>query len=262
VITLRAGTAALVIDQQAGGRIASLTVGGTELLVTEGHSPLDWGLYPMAPWAGRVRHGRFRFQGVEHQLPLDLPPHAIHGTVYRRPWAATGDGYAVVLTTDLGHDWPWRGRAVQRIELAPDALHLMLSVEAEEEPFPASVGWHPWFRRRLDRGGPVEVGVPASLMWRRDEEGIPSGDLVPPPPGPYDDCFTKLLGPSVLLWPDALELTVESTAEHLVVFDEPEHAVCVEPQTGPPDALNLRPHVVEPDAPLVTECTLRWRRTA
>ena len=264
MITLRAGRAAVVVDQQAGGRLASLTVDGTELLVTSGRSPLDWGCYPMAPWAGRVRHGRFHFGGVEHQLPLDLPPHAIHGTVYRRPWSASGDGFAVVLTTDLGPDGPFSGRVEQRVDLAPDALHLRLTVEADE-PFPATAGWHPWFRRRLDRGGPVELDVPATLLWRRDADGIPSGELVPPPwppPGSTDDCFTGLTGPPVLRWPGALDLTVEATAEHVVVFDEPDDAVCVEPQTGPPDALNLGAPVVVPGMPLVTECTLRWRRAA
>jgi SAM-dependent methyltransferase len=44
----------------------------------------------MVPWAGRVRRGGFQFEGVEHQLECDLPPHAIHGTCYRRPWQPVG----------------------------------------------------------------------------------------------------------------------------------------------------------------------------
>lgn len=270
MITLRAGRAAVVVDQADGGRLTSLTVGGTELLVTDGPTPLDRGCYPMAPYAGRVRRGCFVFAGVEHHLPLDLPPHAIHGTVHRRAWAAGGDGFAVVLTTDLGPAWPFRGRAEHRIDLAPDALHLRLTVEADE-PFPASAGWHPWFRRRLDHGGPVELDVPAQRMWQRDADGIPSGALVPPGPGPsrrwpaighLDDCFTDLTGPPVLRWPGALEVVVESDCEHVVVFDERPDGVCVEPQTGPPDALTLLPRVVAPGRPLVTRCTLRWRPTA
>ncbi|HEX9992774.1 MAG TPA: hypothetical protein VGB14_07600, partial [Acidimicrobiales bacterium] len=83
---LAAGPAVAVVDPDCGGRIASLTLDGAELLVTEGDEPLDWGCFPMAPWAGRVRRGRFRFDGREHQLTVDLPPHAIHGTTYTRPW--------------------------------------------------------------------------------------------------------------------------------------------------------------------------------
>jgi aldose 1-epimerase len=46
----------------------------------------------------------------------------------------------------------------------------------------------------------------------------------------------------------------------VVVFTEPEHAVCVEPQTGPPDELNLGPRVVSPASPLVARATWRWER--
>jgi galactose mutarotase-like enzyme len=45
-----------------------------------------------------------------------------------------------------------------------------------------------------------------------------------------------------------------------VVFTEPPHAVCVEPQCGPPDAFNLGHGfvVVEPGEPLVHTMTWRW----
>jgi aldose 1-epimerase len=43
------------------------------------------------------------------------------------------------------------------------------------------------------------------------------------------------------------------------VFDEPEHAICVEPQTGPPDAFTLDPVVVRPGEPLVATATWSWQ---
>jgi aldose 1-epimerase len=56
-----------------------------------------------------------------------------------------------------------------------------------------------------------------------------------------------------------LELTIESTCDHVVVYEMRPEAVCVEPQTGPPDAFNLgSAAVVEPGRPLVAETTLRW----
>ena len=55
---LRAGGARVAIDPQAGGRLSSLEVDGLELLVPRSSEPLVWGLYPMAPWAGRVHLGR------------------------------------------------------------------------------------------------------------------------------------------------------------------------------------------------------------
>ena len=70
---LNSANAKLRIDPSQGGRLASLQVFDHELLVTSAPSPLHWGSYPMAPWAGRVRHGRFSHDGREYQLPLRMP---------------------------------------------------------------------------------------------------------------------------------------------------------------------------------------------
>ena len=255
MIALEAGAARVVVDPACGARLTSLTVEGLELLVTEGDDVLHWGCYPMAPFAGRVRRGRFTFDGQEWRLPTNLPPHAIHGTVLDAAWDDHGDG---LLTTPLVDPWPFGGHVVQRIALDPGSLELTLEVHAGDRPMPASCGWHPWWRRRLERGAAVEIDLDAASMYARDDDGIPSGRLVTPPGGAYDDCFTGLRRPPGLRWPGALSLTIESTCDHVVVYDEPAHAVCVEPQTGPPDALNLAPSVVEPGRPLVATTVLRW----
>jgi aldose 1-epimerase len=259
-VLLAAGPAEVRLDAECGGRIASIVVDGMELLVTEGDDPMERGLYPMAPWAGRIRHGRFQFAGEEHQLPLNHPPHAIHGTVFAQGWKVEhAEDTDAVLVTDLGDAWPYEGRVVHRVRVDDRGLHLRLEVWAHEEPFPASCGWHPWWRRRLERGEPVRLDLDAGAMWERGDDGIPTGELVDPAPPPWDDCFTELDRPPVLVWPGALELTVDTDLQDVVVFSEPDHALCVEPQTGPPDALRLAPVVVEPGLPLVAETTFAWR---
>jgi len=42
----------------------------------------------LLPWPGRVGNGRYRWQGVDHQLPLDEPglTNAIHGLVRWENW--------------------------------------------------------------------------------------------------------------------------------------------------------------------------------
>lgn len=254
---LEAGDARVVVDAEAGGRIAELEVAGLQLLVPREADALRWGCYPMAPFAGRVREARFRHAGREYELPVTAPPHAIHGTVHDRPWRDEGGGR---LSIALGPDWPFPGRAVQQVALEPDALSLRLEVHADDAVFPASLGWHPWFRRRLARGAPARLALRARHMYVRDASGIPTGETVPPPPGPWDDCFTGLEADPVLAWAGAVELTLHSTVSHWVVYDEPEHALCVEPQTAPPDALNLGAALVEPGRPLVAEARLSFRR--
>lgn len=72
---LSAGGAEVTIDQEDGCRISSLRIDGTELL----RQGPPYGSFPMVPFCGRTAHGRFRDGAAVHQLPINQPPHAIHG---------------------------------------------------------------------------------------------------------------------------------------------------------------------------------------
>ena len=148
--------------------MTSLVVHGSELLVTEGMGPISWGCYPMAPWAGRIRDGAFTFDGREHQLPLTMPPNAIHGTVLDRAWTVVGDGRIAI---DLGPDWPFAGRVTQHVVLGKGGLKVTMTLEADE-PMPATIGWHPWFRRILTGTcgrGRATVGERAARLRARSD---------------------------------------------------------------------------------------------
>ena len=263
LLVLETANARLEVSPLHGGRISSVVVRGSELLITEGASPMLWGAYPMVPFAGRVRHGRFRFGDRDVQLALNFPPDAIHGTVFERPWQVDDP---TTVSVDLGPGWPFRGRVVQQFAMTDDGLEVSMSLHADE-PMPAALGWHPWFRRRLagSAGRPAELSAPVELefdaawMYVRDADDIPTGELVDPPPGPWDDCFTGLRSTPRLTWPGALELEVASSCDHLVVYDQPRDAVCVEPQTAPPDFVNLAPSTTISGEPLVATMTWRWR---
>ena len=76
------------------------------------------------------------------------------------------------------------------------------------------------------------------------------GELVDPPPGPWDDTFTGLAGSAgAPAWPDGVTATISSTCDYWVIFTKPDHALCVEPQTGPPNEFNHETAVVAPGAP-------------
>lgn len=263
MITLESGRARADVDPEAGGRVAAIAVDGLDLLVSpadaETPGPLHWGCYPMAPWAGRLAGGRLSFHGAEHRFPLTLPPHAIHGTVWGTAWDDDGhDGASARLRVALEDPWPFGGHVVHRIALVPDRLRLTLEVHAHAQPMPAACGWHPWFRRQLATGEPAELDLAAGAMWQRGSDGLPTGELVPPPPGPWDDCFTDLTRPPSIRWPGALTLTLTSSCRQWVVYDEPAVGLCVEPQTAPPDSLNREPDIVAPRQALVAEAVLAW----
>lgn len=267
---LRADGVEAVVDPAHGGRLASLRIDGREILVTDGAGSMTWGLYPMAPWAGRLRDGLLAWRGATHHLPTTLaPPHAIHGTLIEAAWQLVSATDRVVeLAARLVHPWPFAGRAVHRLALADGHLEATLRVESDEVEFPAIVGWHPWFRRTLrerdgrQAGEPAAIDLPAGGMLIRGADGLPTGEVARPiPPGPWDDCFVDLAGPPSVRWEGVVEIAIESEAAFWVCYTEPEHAVCIEPQTGPPNGLSTGQHaVVKPGSPLEAAMVVRWRR--
>ncbi|MET9728102.1 aldose 1-epimerase [Streptomyces zaomyceticus] len=256
---LTAGDAELTISPENGCRIESLRIGGTEVL-RQGER---FGSFPMVPWCGRTENGRFRNGATTHQLPVNAPPHAIHGTVRDLPWkTARISATEAVLTCELGDPWPYKGTVTQVFELAEDSLTLRFGIETYDDSFPAQAGWHPWFLRNLGRGG-QDVRLDFTPAWQeeRGENHLPTGRRIDPTPGPWDDCFGMPDGVDVTLtWPEELELKVASRAPWVVIYDEPEDTVCVEPQSGPPNGLNTHPRLVTPIDPLEVESTWTWRR--
>ncbi|MCH0562905.1 aldose 1-epimerase [Streptomyces sp. MUM 2J] len=256
-ITLTAGDAEAVVAPGNGGRIAGLRVDGVELL-RQGER---FGCFPMVPWCGRIRDGKFQDGAATHRMPLNSPPHAIHGTARDGAWRVARRAQdEAVITFDLVEPWPYPGRVTQAVALTPDSLTLTMSVETIDSSFPAQIGWHPWFNRNL---GGVDAEIDFAPAWQeeRGDDHLPTGHRTAPQPGPWDDCFGMPGGVDVTLtWPGRLELRVTSRQEWVVVYDEQAEAVCVEPQTGPPNGLNTLPRLVTPLEPLEAATTWSWLR--
>ena len=248
---LRSDTARATIDLERGGRLASLEIRGTEVLVGEADDPLQWGCYPMVPFAGRIDGGEFDFDGVHHRLPPNLGRHAIHGYGFDSPWTRVGSD---TFEWEFTHPWPFRGRARQRFTLEPRSLHLEMTVDADDRQ-PVTVGWHPWFRRRVGTDD-AELTFAASSVYELSD-GIPTGELVAPGAGPSDDCFIDVTRGPRLRW-GGLAIDLRSTADHWVVYDRPDHALCIEPQSGPPDHVNSNPRVIEAGASTRLDFTIDW----
>lgn len=237
------------VDVLNGARLSSLRVDGRERLVgrAPGATAMSWGAYPMVPYAGRVRDGRFTHTAVEYRLPINLGQHAIHGTVFDRSWTITERSPTRLLTTTtLGRRWPFHGSVTHEITVDAERRRVIctLTVTTTSPSMPAQVGWHPWFVR------PATLEIDFAEMFVRDNEYIPSGLRTPPTPGPWDDCFIHPRRTPTVVFPDGVRLEVASDCDHWVVYDMPSHALCVEPQSGPPDGFTLAPHVVTPDVPL------------
>jgi aldose 1-epimerase len=280
VLVLAAGRARLTIDAARGGRIASLAIDGTELVVgppDDRDTGFAWGCFPMVPWAGRIADGRLDWRGEQHELRRTLGGHAIHGVAFDREWDVLEAASTVaVLRCRLGPaGWPFGGLADQRFALTPAGLSVTLEVEAERA-MPVVVGWHPWFRTN---GADPTVRLAAHETLELDEL-IPTGRRVAVNDRTdlrsaagiegrtLDDVYPGVRAPAVIDWPGlTLSIALDPLPATFVVYT-PGAAFCVEPQTGWPNAIALAGRGVpgtgvrEVAAGERFEATMTWRWAA
>jgi aldose 1-epimerase len=233
-VTASVGPLAVTIDPDHGARLVSFVAHGEELISTE---PVDGvpesisrGSYPMVPWAGRIGHGRLQTSDGTVQLPTHGDDHALHGLGRDAAWEQVGP---LDFEVGLGDPWPVHGRAGLSYRLEETRLTCTLRWDGHGSG--ASLGFHPWFTRVLADGTAVELDVEPLEMVERGPDMLPTGRVVEPIAPPWDDCF-RLARQPVLRWGDRLALHLGSDAPWWVVYTRPSHAVCVEPQTAPPDA--------------------------
>lgn len=271
------------VDPAHGGRLSSLVIGGVERLRgprrpdgTAWARPIDWGLFLMAPWVGRLDGGRLPTAHGLLQVPRDHGEHAIHGTVHSRHWDVDRRRDARVdLSTGLGDAWPLGGSAHQSYTLHSDRLELRAAVTAGQVQMPAALGWHPWLLVADEHATAVTLGAGGTLAARDDlvKTGVvePLTDTTrldgrPLAERRLDHTYVAPSDGARVRTAD-LDLSIEwSTAVHAVTVHSPEGALCVEPLTAWPNAAVLAAEGVEgtgitqlqPGSVLEARACLRW----
>lgn len=260
------GRVHVAIDETCGARLASIRIDDFDILVTDGDDARAWGCYPMVPYAGRVRNAVVRLHGSEYLLPANAAPHGIHGTVFAIPWTVLDHTNSrAVLLTELDLPWPVLGTVRHEIFVTNDAVTMRLEVTAHDD-MPCHVGWHPWFVK------PDTYTVPFGMLWSRDDDGITTTAGVDHDPnrpmfGTYDDCFSQQIESPTLMYrlpgssSPGLNVILDSDCSHWVVFDQRGHAVCIEPQSGPPNQINDAPVWLGFGESLSREFRIGWRNT-
>lgn len=253
--TIRAGDWEMTLRPALGGAIASLTLGGRDVLrPTAGGEtdPLFSACFPLVPYANRIDHGRFKFDGREVQLTPTprFEPHVLHGTGWLAPWVLAMDGDVAVMTYEHpAGDWSWSFTAEQRLTLTPDGLTVVLTMSnTDERPMPAGLGLHPYFVRRAD----TRLKLNADGVWLADETQIPirkaaPGALFDWRDGPrvndapfVDNAYAGWDGVAIVGDAEGdIRLTAGPEAIGVHVFAPPgEDFFCVEPVTQRPNAHN------------------------
>jgi aldose 1-epimerase len=254
VVHLESSKARVHVHPMNGARIGSFVVNDTPIFVASAASTFDWGCYPMVPFAGRLRNATLTFRNAAYTFPANDPsgrPHAIHGTVFDTQWAVESVSTSrVELTHELAAPWPFAGTVRHMVELSDTALTCTLSLTAHND-MPAMLGWHPWFVK------PQSAVLPFRTMLQRGDNYLPTGRSVQAQLENADDCFTDLDGVIALTIGDQ-HLQVQSDCSHWVVYNQPAHATCVEPQSGPPNEVNDAPFLLPAGETMTRHFTISW----
>ena len=251
MIELRNGAAIATIDAERGGRLASLSVDGRDLIVRPPDGDdrtILWGSFLMAPWCGRVEGGVLEWDGRTHQLPVTLEGNAIHGVLWDQAWTveAVADETAMISARFEPGGWPFAGRARQLFELRDGELVTSAELLADV-PMPAALGWHPWFPRTGD--DPRLTIHSAHTLETRDL--IPTGRRVPVDGTTdlrhgteigerlLDHCYTDVRSPALAEWPGfVLEIGFDEPLASVLVHTRAA-SFCIEPQSAWPTAVAL-----------------------
>ena len=249
MINLRAGNSSLQLAPEHGGAIVDWRFAHRALLKTV----RGIACFPMVPYANRIALGKFKSQGMSHQVPLNFGdhPHSIHGIGWQRPWKVEGSGTDNARLT-LSHDgfgaWPLPFTAEQYFELGSNTLRIELRVtNRADRPAPVGLGLHPYFRRTEH----ASLRFAAASVWLNDPTALPVSEVAVPdlwnhaggkPVGsaPLDNCFSGWDGHAELDL-GATKVTIEASKafRHLQVYTpEGQDFFCVEPVTHRPNGVN------------------------
>lgn len=256
----------MVVYPHDGCRIRSLKAFDIEVLREwdDSKRAFQYGCFPMVPWVGRVENGQFSHNDISYQLPQNKAPHAMHGVACMDHWDVLYSCQTSALfKLNLGDPWPFRGMVLQEIRLIDSQVVMKLTIITQGDSFPASAGWHPWFKKQVgvNLSRPLLVSFHADWQEEPGNNEVPTGNRIPPQEGPWDDTFGFKSGTNVsLFWGDALQLNIESDGGYLTVFDKQPDATCVNTMTDRPNGINSsRVQVVTPENPLEITTALRFK---
>lgn len=243
-ITLSSGRSSAEINL-LGAHVDRLSLAGGEVLKPSSDGrPTHGGIAVLIPFAGRVRNGKYSFDGKEFALPVEPSGHASHGFAKDARWRLVGKGAgsATLAATLKGEGYP----GVLEVELTYVLGDASFSTEClarnvSPSPCPLVVGFHPYFL-----AGDWRIEADSATRYELADKFFPTGRTEPysfESAGPgldFDDVF-GLQGEVRLLDPARTLSILRRRMPYLVVYNG-EYAeglsIAVEPYTAVPDAFN------------------------
>ncbi|MEI6453919.1 MAG: aldose 1-epimerase family protein [Actinomycetes bacterium] len=244
----------------------------------------------LAPWAGRLGDGIYRFEAFVGTAALNEAErnNAIHGLVRWVPWTLEAHALnRVTLACQIRPTPAYPFSLLLNVEyrLGRDGLVVTtFATNTGSVSAPLSLGFHPYLTAGTASIDLAHIRIAAGQKLNLDERLLPTGDRRPVAGTEFDFRSTRALGPSQLdlayteLERDALghasaavinpdtgegtEIWLDGSFRYLVAYT-PIHrrnGLAIEPMTSPPDALRSGKDLIVLDAHQQFEAVFGIRR--
>ncbi len=267
---------------QVGATLRHFTVGGRNVIdgfgvderATDGRGQV------LAPWPNRLTDGRYRYGDRDCQAPInEVSRHtAIHGLVRWLDWSLVAhDPRSVTLSCVVrpqpGYEWQLDLQVTYALSEAGLVVTCQ-AVNADREPAPFGVGFHPYLTLGTASVDGLTLTVPATSRLKPASPG--SAQVLAPVEGTLQDftrprrigstqldaAFGSLVrgddgravarlqdpdsGRSLRLWvDDSFRYLMVYTADQVARPERHRAAVAIEPMTCPPDAFRTGADLIE-----------------
>lgn len=255
VIDLKSGDWAAHVLPYYGADLIALSYKGEMVLRVPGSreefakNPFLYGSPLLFP-PNRTENGEFSFEGRIYQLPVNEKERRnhLHGMMFHAPFSVEKAGKEELVCSyqNKGERYPFPFTATFRYRVAATGLKVEVSIKNDGSVrMPAVIGFHTTFVK------PELFTAPIERRWERDDRLLPTGVLLPLNQMEQEiksGCrigVRKLAGYYTSSGHEVrLDQFVMRTSEEFcqwVLFngEGSEGYLCVEPQTGPVNGLNL-----------------------
>ena len=226
--------------------------------------------YPSAhlfPWANRVRDGKYAFQGIHYQLPINEMPlnNAIHGLVAFEAFeviqAETNEEEAILTIKyvyegkEKNYPFPF-DLEIKHTFSSDEGLLMTYTIKnTGKTDMPMVLGWHPYFKIDDENADDWQISIPTRSKYLSDEQMIPKAqeaidlkEMTAIGDSQLDNVFRvesavrstiQLFSPTkkmtLNVWQDAQKGQFQYS---VVYIPSTRDSIAIEPMTGNTDAFN------------------------
>ena len=186
---------------EVGATLRSFTV--EDRPVIEGFGPAEWSQggrgQVLAPWPNRLGDGRYTFEGIEGEAPINETHrnNAIHGLVRWMPWRMVGRAQnRVSMACELHPSpaYPFALKLTLEYRLGRDGLTVVADADnIGPTDLPFGLGFHPYLTVGTASVDMMRLTVPADQRLIADDRGLPTG-RVPVAGSEFDFSEGRIIG--------------------------------------------------------------------